>query len=442
MNIGRIFHTDEQSITLTLSKNNLFAIVGFFLGIIFIAVPIIGFLTNSGFYGNATSLRFIHGLIELSFLMIFCWWALISKYKFIAKFIFGVLVLAYLRRHAIDLAITIDLLYIEGFLAFGVIINRFALHKGFDFADSRRSITLILLFTTGLMTWSTIVWTVGLIKIGTLPVVQCLTVFILGISLLLTDWRDRFVYHTYSFIRNMSGWSNAFFMAILITTVLGLFARTNVVADFDSIWYGLRLNDNFFGDGATPFDSLNLSTFVYYYPKLYEMILSPMSNIGDFSTILGVSVFFWILLLVASYGFLIQFGFDLQKRIIVVSVIGTIPAILNMSTSTKGELIQALFFVMAIDQLVSFYKSQKINQGQKNHIIKSNISIILLFFSFMLLTISTRPSSLIYVALITILFILVVIKNFLGMKTIVMNDSLSSNGNKSDLLYARFFFLI
>lgn len=432
------FYINENIKLILQPHDNLLAIFGIILGIFLLVFPLISFLSSDPFYWNATRPQFIHGLIELLILIVFCWWALSSPKKNIAYLVFGIIVLVYSRRHAIDLAIAINLLYLEGFLAFGTVINRLLLHQELDSTIFRRSTSLVLLFITGLMTWSAIMWIAGLIGFGTLPIVQTLTVIILGISLLLTNRHDRFIYHIYRFSLKLTGWSSLF-TAILITITLGLFARTNVVMHYDSLWYGLRLDRVFFGEG-TPFDSLGLSAVVYYYPKLYEMILSPMSTFGDFSILLGVSILFWVILLIAIYSLLSQINLNLQEKIIATSVIGTIPVILNMAIATKGEIIETLFLIMAMGQLISFYETQQNLQYSSN--LKSAGTNVLLFLGFLLLAFSTRPSNLIYVIYLIILFIIVAITGRLRNFFIKNQTGNFSSTDTDNVIFSWYFFFI
>ncbi len=63
-------------------------------------------------------------------------------------------------------------------------------------------------------------------------------------------------------------------------TVLVMAAKTNLINDYDSWWYGLRSN-YVFEQGGSIFADLGLSHFVFYYPKLYEALILPLCAFPD-----------------------------------------------------------------------------------------------------------------------------------------------------------------
>ena len=80
--------------------------------------------------------------------------------------------------------------------------------------------------------------------------------------------------------------------ALLYVTVLIIAAKTNLIDDFDSQWYGLR-SDYVLEEGGTIFVNLGLAHFVYYYPKLYETLILPLCAFPDSSYPASLSVLFY-----------------------------------------------------------------------------------------------------------------------------------------------------
>ena len=78
-------------------------------------------------------------------------------------------------------------------------------------------------------------------------------------------------------------------VAALAAWFLCLAARTNVVSGFDAWWYGLRGKYVLVAAGSV-FKSLDLVAPVNYYPKLYELLLIPVSGLHDTSVIEGISI--------------------------------------------------------------------------------------------------------------------------------------------------------
>ena len=80
----------------------------------------------------------------------------------------------------------------------------------------------------------------------------------------------------YSYLAVRSGlsgsWVERLVFVLLYMTVLVMAAKTNLISDYDSEWYGLR-SSYVLEQGGSIFANLGLAHFVFYYPKLYEALI-------------------------------------------------------------------------------------------------------------------------------------------------------------------------
>jgi len=141
----------------------------------------------------------------------------------------------------------------------------------------------------------------------------------------------------------------ALMSSVSVFFVLGLAAKSNRAFDFDSVWYGLRPEQVLIGQNSF-FDDLGLTSFVYFYPKLMELLFVPVSNLGDYSFIIIANIFVLILIMVAIYKFICFMlstkQISVSFKLIVVMLIVSMPAIANISATAKPDIL-GIYFIFA-----------------------------------------------------------------------------------------------
>ncbi|MEO8669759.1 MAG: hypothetical protein ABI411_00515 [Tahibacter sp.] len=243
----------------------------------------------------------------------------------------------FLRRHAVDLPLAIDLLYLEVIVALGAGLARVLGSKSLP-----ETTTYLRWFVLGLGAWSTLAWSLSALGFGTPRDMRWLTL-LLCVPLIIGRARPLSIH----VVKKMNGWSKSERMlgGAIAGLLLVQFARTNVVFGFDSLWYGLRSEMVFVGEGSA-FATQALVSPVHYFPKMYEMLLLPFSGLGDSSVIVGVTIMVLGLTALAISQLLKLLGVaDRMLRLCGVAVCITLPALSNAALEPKPDVI-ACFLIL------------------------------------------------------------------------------------------------
>lgn len=258
----------------------------------------------------------------------------------------------YLRRHHVDGALLISLVYVEALLAIGWLLRRIA--GGDEAGDWKRNLI------AGLAAMSVLLWLAQALGFG-LPRAQRLLAIavmlpalwfgrraLLSPRMLAAAWRaDRSALRLWS--------------AIVIAIVLVSFARTNVVTGFDSLWYGLRPERVLVG-ARSVFEPLGFASPVYYFPKLYEVLLLPLSAMREDSVVCGVAIWLGALLGLLSFDLLRRLQIAVVPALAAASAIWTIPALAAATLTTKPDVLVALLVGLMV------WFGWNISHGQRAHL--------------------------------------------------------------------------
>lgn len=255
----------------------------------------------------------------------------------------------YLRRHAVDVPLLLDLVQLEIVVGLGALTLR--LCKLPPPGDARGYLHA---FVCGLLAWSLIAWSASALDVGSIRSLRWLTLLLAipaafgsHTPLLLHLWRSR---HGLAVV-------DRFFAGALVGWIATLFARTNSVYGYDSLWYGLRA-EYVFDPGHSVYQSLGLVSPVHYFPKLYEMFLLPVSAMGDASVIDGVTILMLVLVLLASQVLASRIGLPARARWPLLAVIATLPALANSALSPSPDVISVLFVLIAADAALAFVETR------------------------------------------------------------------------------------
>ena len=255
----------------------------------------------------------------------------------------------YLRRHAVDAAPLLDLLYLEIVIGLGALLQRmFRLPAPHDIRGYLQA------FVLGFVAWSLLAWTASAFDAGSIRTLRWLTL-LLAIPAAFGRHAPLLLHLARSVSRQPA--SDRFWCGALTAGVAVLYARTNVVDGYDSLWYGLR-PEQVLIPGASVFEPLGLVSPVHYFPKLYEVFLLPLSLFDDSSVIAGMTILMLALVLLACSLLAARVGLPARARMPVLAVIASLPALANSSLSAKPDVISVLFVLLAADAALAFVRSR------------------------------------------------------------------------------------
>ena len=244
----------------------------------------------------------------------------------------------YLRRHAVDLSMLIDVAYLEILVGLGACAARLA--RAAPANDAR---AYLRLFIAGVVLWSLGAWTLSALGFGSLKILRLYTL-LLAVPAIAARQTPLVVFLTREFSTRTA--SERASLAALGAWFLCLAARTNVVGGFDPWWYGLR-GEYVLVAGGSVFKSLGLVAPVHYYPKLYELLLIAVSGLHDTSVIFGVSLIVLVMFALACMTLLKPLALGFRTRVLLVALAVTVPATANAALSPKPDLFMALVLLLA-----------------------------------------------------------------------------------------------
>jgi hypothetical protein len=260
----------------------------------------------------------------------------------------------YLRRHYVDLPMLVDLVYFEILIGLGAGAARLC---GLARADDVRG--YLRLAVAGVVIWSLGAWTLSAFGFGSLKILRLYTLLLAVPAFAARQTPlSVFLWRRFSSL----GGSERASVAALGAWFLCLAARTNVVSGFDAWWYGLR-GDYALVAGGSVFKSLDLVAPVNYYPKLYELLLIPVSGLHDISVIEGISIMVLVLFALTCMELLKEFALGFRTRILLTALCVTVPAIANVALSPKADLFMAWVLLLACLDALRFSRQGSASAG-------------------------------------------------------------------------------
>ena len=259
----------------------------------------------------------------------------------------------YLRRHGVDTAIFVDLVFVELLIALGGAIQYWFGVRGPDGTEK-----YLRNFLLGLLAWSACAWLLSALGHGSLGELRALSL-ILGIAGFSTR-PQLFSVYVYRRIA-VTPFAERGAYAALFTWFLMLCAKTDTTVGFDPLWYGLR-GELVLLDHGSVYHSLGLVSAVHYFPKLYEMLLLPVSGLGSASVISGVSLMMFVLTAATAHALVRRVGVDRwEVRIAAIAACVTLPAIANTALDPKPDTLAALLVLIGWLNASQFVETRKLS---------------------------------------------------------------------------------
>ncbi len=320
------------------------------LGVALIVATGVGLLVEGPFLWHVQQPQTVQGGLEAILLVA----ALVASQMFAnprPRLVVAIAVLAlYLRRHAIDAPLALDAIYLEVLIALG----------GFWCLRSAGATTLDYLrsFCVGLTLWSMIAWSASMISFGTVADLRMIS----GVAVIVAVFRRQrplFIHLVERFLTLPT--ADRVVGVLLIGWLAVLCARASYVTGYDSLWYGLR--GEYVLDGAgSIYRSMGLVSPVHYFPKLYEVLLLPLSGLGSSSVIIGMTVMMLFVLALTAYEMSKAVMNALPRwRFVVVGACLTIPAIANTSLEAKPDILASALFLLALIHAWEFVRRREVS---------------------------------------------------------------------------------
>lgn len=194
---------------------------------------------------------------------------------------------------------------------------------------------------------------------GTIITLQWMTVALFLVSLVVSrkDRPSTLMELTVSFLKGITKKGTMLLAWLCLIFVAVSFARTNHLGDIDSAWYLLHPEYQLIGSQSF-YDYLGYSAFVFYYPKLMEVLYLPISGLGDNSFIMGMNV-----LVSGLIGYCAYKGArlaDLSQKVALVCVLTVfaIPSVQGIATTAKTDILGTLFVVAAFVLFLQFIEEK------------------------------------------------------------------------------------
>lgn len=255
----------------------------------------------------------------------------------------------YLRRHAVDVPLLIDLLYLEIVIGLGALARR-----SFRLAPPDDARNYLQAFVLGFLIWSVLAWSASALDLGSIKSLRWLTLLLVIPAI----WVRHTPFVLYAWRRmRAQPTPDRLWCGALTAWVAVLYARSNVVFGHDSQWYGLR-PEYVLDPGRSVFEALGLVSPVHYFPKLYEVFLLPVSALGDSSVMAGMTIWMLVLVLLACRVLGRRIGLPAPAQWPALALIATLPALANSALGPKPDVISVLFVLLAADAALGFLRGR------------------------------------------------------------------------------------
>ena len=183
--------------------------------------------------------------------------------------------------------------------------------------------------------------------------------------------------------------------------------RSNVALDYDSLRYGLRSAYVLFPEGF--FSAHGQINSVYSYPKGLELLTYPLNYLPGYGFLLSFSL--WTYLALALVFGLLLFHFQKNRKKLYLGILCffLLSSVGNMSLTMKTDLFTLL---LQLSALYFFLKGKRLQ------------SCFLLFFSY-----SFKPTAVVFSTLLGIVFLLAMLLEFFGKRSIKTNSQVNTDRN-------------
>lgn len=286
-------------------------------------------LVRGPFQWHVAQPAYWQGAIEVALLWMLVWGVLSSRVPLAWRTVLLWLPVAlYLRRHHVDGPLLVAWAWMEGLFALGAVLL------------GRARGAWLREFFAGVALCGALLWVTQWLGYGA-PRTQRLIAIALLLPPLLWQWRRWQVLGLLRAAFALEGAAARLAAAAVIALICAMFARSNAVADFDSVWYGLRPERVLVGERSV-FEALGLASPVYYFPKFWEVLTLPLAAAREYSLIQGAAILCGGLLARVVFDWLRALGHGSLPALAGALLAWSIPAFLNVTLGAKPDMFAAL----------------------------------------------------------------------------------------------------
>lgn len=325
------------------------------LALVLVALPLHSLFVTGPFRWQVRALRFVQGGIEASLfgvaIAIAC---LIARGALLRIVLVCILGLLYLRLNYVDLPLLLALAYVESLLATGRLL------VGGWHGDGVRRGGYMLHLLCGVGAYAVLIASLSMVHLA-YPMV--LFGLVIGMGLVSTAVIRRAPHFYVALQHGVSGTRvERLVFAVLFMTVLVMAAKTHLIDDYDSWWYGLR-SQYVLAQGGTMFADLGMSHFVFYYPKLYEALILPLCAFPDKSYPACFNLIGYAILLFSIHHLALRLAGDRLLAALITLVVGWLPVLVFSALLVKPDLLSALMMFVAACYLARFVAEGGLGSG-------------------------------------------------------------------------------
>lgn len=335
------------------SHNYLLVVFIILIALTFQIIPFFNIFITGPLAWHIQKFRYMEGLLHLSglgIIAIACLYFLKEK-KTLSFILVGILAALFLNHYNSLFSSLLAVVYFEIILSTGNIINKLL------FKHHSKIYSFYKSFLTGILFLAFIFILLSILNVGSINNIKSVT-YSSGLILILLNKKNLATLIFIKKIKKLS-FKETIPMVGIFLVILMQFAKGSVSFDYDSLWYGLRPHQVLIPNNSF-FENIGLLQFVYYYPKLMELILLPVSFANEYSFIYAGNTMLFGILAMVIYNFSVLLGANRIYGLLITLAIITIPTVANLASTSKTDIFTTLLLLMS---LFLFFKSLHYNNG-------------------------------------------------------------------------------
>lgn len=198
------------------------------------------------------------------------------------------------------------------------------------------------------------------------------------------------------------------FTFILIAVLIQA-GRMNIALDFDTLWYGVR-SEYILAGGGGIYENPGLVGMVYVYSKGLEVLTLPLADLASHSYLLFFTLWLSVMGLTVVYR-IARLFMKREYGVLSAALCASLPGIMNMGISAKPDIITWLLQLIILEYFFRYVVSTQKHSAEIFHgaeisngadiasdtdISKGNVPLLLLAAGAYLLSLTMKPTSLVF----------------------------------------------
>lgn len=178
---------------------------------------------------------------------------------------------------------------------------------------------------------------------------------------------------------------------VIFTAVLIQAGRMNIALDFDTLWYGVR-SEYILAGGGGIYENPGLVGMVYVYSKGLEVLTLPLADLASHSYLLFFTLWLSVLGLTVVYR-IARLFMRREYAVLAAALCASLPGIMNMGISAKPDIITWLLQLIILEYFFRYVMSTQKHGADSR---RGNVSLLLLAGGAYLLSLTMKPTSLVF----------------------------------------------